>query len=53
MKRKKRRRNKEPITRKLDELGYDYDEDQAEEVEARIRRMFYGRRVEPKRSPAS
>ena len=32
--------------RRLDSYSYDYDETEAAEVEARIRRMFYGAKVE-------
>lgn len=32
--------------RRLDAYSYDYDENEAAEVEARIRRMFYGAKVE-------
>ena len=32
--------------RRLDTYSYEFDENEAEEVEARIRRMFYGAKVE-------
>ena len=32
--------------RRLDTYSYEFDEEDAEEVEARIRRMFYGAKVE-------
>ncbi len=32
--------------RRLDSYSYEYDETEAAEVEARIRRMFYGAKVE-------
>ena len=32
--------------RRLETYSYEFDENEAEEVEARIRRMFYGAKVE-------
>ena len=32
--------------RRLDDYSYDFDESEAAEVEARLRRMFYGAKVE-------
>ncbi len=55
MRRKKRRLAKEQsgLLGKLDTLGYEFEDDEAEEVEARIRRMFYGRKVEQRAETAS